>query len=375
MTEGSPMTEGSGALSSYMRGGTGGRAPVDVLAPPPPRLAQTVPAFRRPVVAVLDTGLATHPWLDVPVRGLPAPADAFVSADPAIQDAVRRQELATSAAGGAEVFPDAWESPIDTGSVTGVLDTHTGHGTFIAGIVRQVAPDAAVRAIRIMHSDGVVYEDDLLLALGMLAARVTTAQQNNDATDLVDVVSLSLGYFSETDDDATYTRQVEALVRQLTDAGVLVVASAGNQSTVRPFYPAALAGPAGGGLPVVSMGAFNPNGSKALFSDDADWVRYWASGAAVVSTYPAVSGSRGPAYDEPAPNAPGLPQRRQTIDGDDFNSGFATWSGTSFASAYGAARLAAALFQDRDQPMLGLESAQRSDMLRRAGVALNALAQ
>ena len=43
--------------------------------------------------------------------------------------------------------------------------THPRSRTFISGIVRQVAPDAQVLAIRIMHSDGIVNEGDLICAL------------------------------------------------------------------------------------------------------------------------------------------------------------------------------------------------------------------
>ena len=42
---------------------------------------------------------------------------------------------------------------------------YTGHGSFIAGLIRQVVPDATVLSIRIMHGDGIVYEGDLLYAL------------------------------------------------------------------------------------------------------------------------------------------------------------------------------------------------------------------
>ena len=70
--------------------------------------------------------------------------------------------------------------------------------------------------------------------------------------------------------------------------GVVVVAAAGNYSTSRRFYPAAFAQrPASPGqVPLISVGALNPNGSKAIFSDDGHWVTAWAAGGAVVSTLP-----------------------------------------------------------------------------------------
>jgi hypothetical protein len=224
-----------------------------------------------------------------------------------------------------------------------------------------------------MHSDGIVYESDLLLALGQLADRVDHAQRG-DGGELIDVVCLALGYFSETQHDKDYTVAVAELVDQLTAMGVVVVAAAGNHATTREFYPAALAATAGPDDPLVSIGALNPNGSKAMFSDDAAWVGYWASGAALVSTFPAVRGSSGPVNTEDASNAPGLPQRRETLDGDDYSGGFATWSGTSFAAGLGAADVAAGLVdQAVTDPALSLDATGRSDMIARAAAALDAI--
>src|SRR5262249_31332765 len=154
--------------------------------------------------AVLDTGIAAHPWLDVPERGQPQPPDPFLTGDPQLEQLIRQQQEAQRAAGvPTDVFLDGWETPIETGSITRQVDTPTGHGTFIAGIVRQIAPDATVRAIRIMHSDGIVYESDLLLALTTLAERVRRAQCGNGG-ELIDVVCLALGYFSETKHDKDF---------------------------------------------------------------------------------------------------------------------------------------------------------------------------
>ena len=89
---------------------------------------------------------------------------------------------------------DPWDRPVTADPLIGELDTHTGHGTFIAGIVRQIAPDATVLALRIMHSDGIVYEGDLLYALGLLAARVSAAL-DGDLSQMVDVVAAVAGLF------------------------------------------------------------------------------------------------------------------------------------------------------------------------------------
>jgi hypothetical protein len=62
--------------------------------------------------------------------------------------------------------------------------------------VRQVVPDARVLAVRVAHSDGVAYEGDLICALGLLADQIAAAEEG-DMAAMIDVVSMSLGYFSE----------------------------------------------------------------------------------------------------------------------------------------------------------------------------------
>jgi hypothetical protein len=68
-------------------------------------------------------------------------------------------------------------------------------------------------------------------------------------------------------------------------------------------------------------------------------VRWWATGAALVSTFPKVQGSLGAAVEVPRNGF----RRRATLDPDDFSSGFAVWSGTSFAAPVVAATVTAAL--------------------------------
>jgi Subtilase family len=166
--------------------------------------------------------------------------------------------------------------------------------------------------------------------------------------EMVDVVSLSLGYFDESAADVTYSSGLWQVIQVLLDLGVAVVAAAGNYSTSRRFYPAAFSRQPSA-VPVISVGALNPNGSRALFSDGGGWVRAWAAGAAVVSTYPDdVNGSLTPQVRvRPRPDggspAGGRADDREGLDPDDFRGGFATWSGTSFAAPLIAAQLAAQL--------------------------------
>jgi hypothetical protein len=365
-TPGSWESSGSTANGSYVRGTAGNRIPVALAAQPPHRHPVGELPGRRPVIAVLDSGIAPHPWFGIADRTHVPPAGGFLSVLPGLQQAILTQEEYQANWQPTQFLLDYWDAPVSSEPLVGDVDTDTGHGTFIAGIVRQIAPDATVLAVRVTHSDGVIYEGDVLLALWRIAAQVRLAQHTGDASQLVDVVSLSLGYYDESPAGG-YTAHLAHVIGRLLHHGVLVVAAAGNDATTRRFYPAAFAAAPsvnGGGPPVVSVGALNPNGSKALFSNDGSWVHYWATGAAVVSTYPVdVQGSATPDHD--------VPQRhRDSLDPDDFKAGFAVWDGTSFAAPLGAARLADALSRNAaTDPALGLGATDRQVMVERANAA------
>ncbi len=126
--------------------------------------------------------------------------------------------------------------------------------------------------------------------------------------------------------------------------------SAGNEATDRPTFPAALWNWEGSDFvvdepadaaPHVAVGALNPNGSVALFSNIGAWVHTYAPGAAVLSTSPPFNGGV-----QAGTRSDRLGMRRETIDPDDFTGGFALWSGTSFAAPYVAGRLAQSLVDD-----------------------------
>jgi hypothetical protein len=361
---GSSSTDaGPSSTDSYLFSGGDARTPVAVFMDPPKRkpASECATEFgRRPVVAVLDTGLRVHPWLDVtakPGGGYDTAAGGFTAVDDNIQDAIRVAGELAAATGDKhrKVIKHPWDTPVTADPLVGELGDATGHGTFIAGIVRQVVPDAQVLAVRVMHSDDVAYEGDILCALSELAARIANAEAGDPAA-MVDVVSLSFGYFSESPKEMAFSFALWPAIEALLGMGVVVVAAAGNYSTSRFFYPAAFAAqpvPAGQ-VPVVSVGALNPNGSKAVFSDGGPWITAWATGAAVVSTFPTdINASRTPELRMRA-HPDNEPREREALDPDDYSGGFAIWSGTSFSAPFLAAQVVRSLLEGAAGAVPGL---------------------
>ena len=320
---GNPYTRGmSSGIGQYLQGGSGGHGPVSVVLAPP----AANPDACHPHVVVLDTGVGQHPWFTA------SPVERTLQLDNGDHVAMDVDVPAVSKT-----------DPEDAGAVpdpmTGMLAGHSGHGTFISGLLRQSCPDADITSLRIMDGDGVVAEDEMTQALTALCVRLR--QRKNS----IDALVLSLGYYAETD-DAGYTAGLEHLLFDLAGQGVVTFAAAGNDCTDRRSYPAAFADRlefAGEGvLPLLAVAALNPDGSVALFSNDADWVNGEAAGANVVSTAPVLaSGARSADTALLGPNG----ARRGTIDPDQFSSGFATWSGTSFAAPVLAGKYLAKLVE------------------------------
>lgn len=221
-------------------------------------------------VAIIDTGIAdqrrTDGWLQG-ISGDKDPLDAF---------------------------------PLPRGD--GYLDAHAGHGTFIAGIVQQVAPGAQITVYRAVDSDGIATE--IAVACEMIRAVTEDGAQ---------IVNLSLG--CQTHDNLPPIA-IQAALEIIGDwereqgTKVLVVAAAGNYGNTSPCWPAAF-------REVVSVAALTPDLDPAPWSSRGFWVQCSTIGQGVSSTY--VEGRESPLLD-PSPR--------------DFGANaWAAWSGTSFAAA------------------------------------------
>jgi subtilisin family serine protease len=229
----------------------------------------------RPItVAILDTGISAHPWF--------TGQSWYSSCGPEVQE-----------------VPDADDDSR--------LDSVAGHGTFIAGVVAQHAPAASLTIGKIIGGDGVT--DELRLLRGL--ARLRTHAHHHKTP--VDVISLSLGCYTHDDKPSPVLEQgLHAFGHE-----TVVVACAGNFSSDRPYWPAAM-------KRVVAVASLDAAGvERAEFSNYGWWVDASTVGENVVSSFftfdGAVSGSPSP---------------------EDF-TGYATWSGTSFAAPRVAAAIAA----------------------------------
>jgi subtilisin family serine protease len=173
------------------------------------------------------------------------------------------------------------------------LDAQAGHGTFIAGVLLRHAPGVRVRARRVIGGDGVGDELGVLRALSWLVS-----------WGRAEILNLSLGCHTYDDRPSpAVAEMVSAVVRRS-----VVVACAGNHASDRPFWPAA--------LPEVIAVAALDGRERAWFSDHGPWVDAAAPGVGVTSCFVR--------FDGPRPRVRG-------IDPDDF-TGYARWSGTSFAA-------------------------------------------
>jgi hypothetical protein len=317
LIDGLPAHKG-GALTR----GDFNRVPVAVLTPAPPqrRERDELPGERRPVIALFDTAISRHPWLDTTDSTDPIWIDA--------EDYGCKLGPRAPARGALRVAMSSSKA----------LDSDFGHGTFSAGLIRQIAPDALILLFRVMHDDGTIDGDHILNALGWINdGRTADGEATVDhPRPEVDVICLPLGFEFESK-DATFTKWLGEVLGDLGDRGVQVVASAGNDSTDQPTYPAAFAvADKQPRTPLVSVGALNPNGrTRAHYSNYGEWVTDWAVGTSVVSTFPLVDGVANPEL--------GGGGTWESVDPDDFTSGFSRWSGTSFAATAFASMFGQAL--------------------------------
>jgi subtilisin family serine protease len=253
---------------------------------------EPAPEGADPDIAILDTGVPTHKLL--------------AEWHPELDDAVRRDAHNLR-------FPDDVDSLYENGTAP-ELRALAGHGTFIAGLVRLVAPDLVISPYAVLDPDGIGNDVDIARALLAVGSRPMS----------VPVISMSLGCYTYDDAPPPALQHVLDRLPRTT----VVVASAGNDGHTRPFFPAAV-------NRVVAVAAFDdPLGvvRPAAWSNYGSWVDVCALGVDLLSTY--VVGT----YEV-------KPGQVESFDGPDPS---ARWSGTSFASPLVAAEIARRVREDAE---------------------------
>lgn len=206
-----------------------------------------------------------------------------------------------------------------------VIAPYAGHGTFVAGILRSVAPKASVFVERAFETAGANYETNVMTLID------NALDQNPDI--------LVFAFTSATHRDQSLHTFDELYERRIRGTkGLVVLAPAGNDGSSRPMWPAAHPG-------VIAVGALAANWrDRAKFSGFGRWVDVYAPGEDLVNAFPEGIYE----YNEP-PN-PG--ERRQ------FN-GMAQWSGTSFSTPVVAGLIAARMSQTGQHALQAWDSLHR----------------
>ncbi|GCE14036.1 S8 family peptidase [Tengunoibacter tsumagoiensis] len=167
------------------------------------------------------------------------------------------------------------------------------HGLFVAGIIRDLVPEARIECLRVLNDFGVGTVAVLVQALERIHHRMLAVNPDTgEAGDLYQqpvVINLSLvtlphqevlvpfwsggaytGAVQQTNETASLTLGLQAAIQSLTASGAIVVGSAGNDSDARsgnssgermqPRYPAAFP-------EVLSVGAVDKSGHAASYSN------------------------------------------------------------------------------------------------------------
>lgn len=179
----------------------------------------------------------------------------------------------------------------------GFIPPYTGHGTFVAGVARCIAPQADVTVSDVFNVAGSALESDFVKDL-------------RTALDLgVDIFHLSVAAPSRNNLPLLAFEGWLALLDQY--KGAVCVVAAGNSGVRTPMWPAAF-------RQVVSVGALTLDGrSRADFSNYGGWVDVYAPGRDIVNAY-----TTGVYKYRDAPYT----------DQEAEFYGMAKWSGTSFST-------------------------------------------
>jgi hypothetical protein len=180
------------------------------------------------------------------------------------------------------------------------IHPYAGHGTFVAGIVRCLAPATRIEVEGALPNGGAVYESEI-------CRQLAEALEDDDHPQLI---SISAGTHTR-NDFALLSFEMLAAAHGLDDGEeTLVIAAAGNDGSDQPFWPAAFPW-------VVGVGSVDPDGAVSDFSNVGKWVDVYARGRDLVNAFPDGTYT---CYEPP------------NIGEVRTFEGLAQWSGTSFST-------------------------------------------
>ena len=271
-------------------------------AAPPQPAPEPCPPFVKPPtrestakVTILDSG---YIWVQPRHRHL----DERVTV-------VRGQWLDTS------TNPATWRPDRPDGLYTdpaGQLDGISGHGTFISGLVANVAPRTRLEVVGLRNQEVEIGVLNPGTELGLFETEVAIARAMLRRCR-TDVIQCGFAFPTLDDYPSLPFAAVMAELRQPSaphNGRVAVVAPAGNEQSRQRFWPAAL-------RDVIGVASTNRRGNaRAWFSNWGDWCDCCTRGEYVYSTFVYWDG---PLEGEPL------------TDIERFR-GWARWDGTSFAA-------------------------------------------
>ena len=137
------------------------------------------------------------------------------------------------------------------------MNDMTGHGTAIAGIIHDIAPNAEIYSVRIMDSDNKA-------TLSRVVEGIYWCIDND-----IDIINMSFGTTVE-------SAVLEKAIQDANEAGILMVSSAGNGDTAGVEYPAAYED-------VIAVGSVDTSAKKTEESAVGEEVELVAPGEQILS--------------------------------------------------------------------------------------------
>lgn len=194
------------------------------------------------------------------------------------------------------------------------LDFGAGHGTFVAGIIRQIAPAARIDIVRVLDSNGIGLESEIAKGLDRACALDPH------------VIVCAFGGYSA-DDDAPAA--IEAAIANVPKRTVVIAAAGNERQRTRPIWPASCRG-----VEAIAALDSDSDGSMKVVQGEATLAWYTNDGPEVVY---AAAGTWRSSFVEGAESYDRDPDGTPETFTDS-----ALAAGTSFAAAAVAGAVAAA---------------------------------